>query len=95
MKNGRYSSTSTATWGSETLAQPRGERAGQFGRGQAARRHGADQRQGDVAGGIHGIAVGQSVLAEHHHPETIAGIEGVGRDRRAGHQGDRGGGGGP
>jgi hypothetical protein len=61
------------------MAQLAGDRLRQPGGGLGARRHGADQRHGDVAGGVHRVGVGEAVLAEHDDAQPVAGVERVGR----------------
>ena len=46
-------------------------------RGQAARRHRADQRHGDRTAGIDGVGIGETFLAIDHDAQFIAGIEPV------------------
>src|SRR5262245_10805312 len=61
------------------VAQLAGDRLRQPGGGLSACRYGADQRHGDVAGGVHRVGVGEAVLAEHDDAQLVAGVEQIGR----------------
>jgi hypothetical protein len=61
-----------------TLAQFVGDLAFELLGGVAARRHGADERDGQVAGLVDAVDVGQSFLLEHSDADPIAGAEAIG-----------------
>ena len=48
----------------------------------AARRNLADQREGDVAGLVDRVGIGQPFLLEDGNAQAVAGIERIGLDRR-------------
>jgi hypothetical protein len=62
----------------EPLAQALRDRARELGGGEAAGGNRANERHGDLAGGVDDVGVGEALLPEHHDSHPVTGIERVG-----------------